>query len=111
VFLFSELSIFLGGLLKTLKKVDPMSAARMAAIAGIIWGLAVGVLMILNVGAEMYMGRLYRGYHTIIPSIGVPEIIALPIAYGITGYIGAYIGALLYNLVAKQFGGIKVDLK
>ena len=97
--------------MKTLKKVDPMSAARLAAIAGILWGLVVGALMLLNVGAEMYMGRLYRGYHTIIPSVGIPEIVALPIAYGITGYIGAYVGALLYNYVAKKFGGIKVDLK
>lgn len=88
-----------------------MSAAKVAAIAGIIWGIVVGVLMLLNIGVETYMGRLYRGYHTIDVLVSLPEIISLPVAYGVTGFIAAYIGALLYNFVAKKFGGVKVDLK
>ena len=88
-----------------------MSAAKLAAIAGILWGLLVGVLVLLNMGIELYMGRLYRGYHTIDFLVDIPDIVALPLAYGITAFITAYIGALLYNFVAKKFGGIKVDLK
>jgi hypothetical protein len=97
--------------LKTLKKIDPMSAARLAAVAGFIWGLAVGVLVFIGTDVAQYMGRMYMGYQAMLPVTGVAMIVALPIAYCITGFIGAYICALLYNFVAGKFGGIKIDLK
>ena len=103
--------LFLGDLLKTVKKIDPMSAARMAAIAGIIWGILVGVLSFMEVGVQDYMGRFYMGYHRFLPMTGIVEVIILPVAYGMTGFIVAYIGALIYNYVAKKFGGIKIDMK
>lgn len=97
--------------MKILRKIDPMSAARLAAIAGIIWGLVIGILVFLGTGIADSMGRLYVGYEGIMPMVGVAAIIALPIGYGITGFISAYVGAMLYNFVAKKFGGIKIDLK
>jgi hypothetical protein len=36
--------------------------------------------------------------------------LALPVLYGVAGLIFGYLGALVYNLVAKYVGGIKVEL-
>lgn len=97
--------------MKTLTKIDPMSAAKLAAIAGVIWGLIVGALILTGISIAPYLGRFYMAYQTQLPMTGSAIIITLPIAYGVTGFISAYIGAMLYNFVAKQIGGVKVDLK
>ncbi len=91
-----------------------MSAAKLTAVAGVLWGLAVGILLQTNVNIEDYMGRLYLGYQKLemlLSMEGVYAVVYLPIAYGITGFVSAYIGALIYNFVADKIGGIKVDLK
>jgi len=97
--------------LKTLKAIDPMSVAKVAAVLGIIWGLVVGIGIFVGLGIEQYMGRFYTGFGTLMPMVGMAVLIALPIGYGIAGFICGFIGALVYNFVAKQIGGIKVDLK
>jgi len=89
-----------------------MPLAKISGIAGIIWGLLVAIAgMLLSTILTSMMGRLYTGYQMMnLPVEGVASLIALPIAYGVTGFIAAYIGALVYNWIAKQFGGVKVDL-
>lgn len=39
------------------------------------------------------------------------SIIYMPVSYAVVGFISGAIGALLYNLVAKFVGGIKIELK
>jgi hypothetical protein len=99
--------------LKTLKSLDPMSLATMAGIAGAVWGLFVAVAVIfLRSAFTTLMGRFYTVYTNMLPAytFGPAAIIVLPIAYGLTGFVGAYIAGLVYNILAKRFGGIKVDL-
>lgn len=88
-----------------------MSTARVSAIGGVIWGLIVGILIVIGTGVTDYMGRFFTGYQTLMPMTGTVVLIALPIAYGITGLICGYIVALVYNFVAEKFGGIKIDLR
>ena len=42
--------------------------------------------------------------------LGFASIIAMPIIYGIMGFIGGLIGGVLYNLIDKIIGGIKIEL-
>ena len=42
---------------------------------------------------------------------GVGAVIILPLFYGILGGIFAALGAMLYNLIARFFGGIRIDLE
>jgi hypothetical protein len=42
--------------------------------------------------------------------LGAIFIVLLPILYGVMGFIGGIIAALIYNLVAKWIGGIEVDV-
>ena len=43
--------------------------------------------------------------------IGLIIMIAVPIFYGILGFIGGVIGALVYNLAAGVVGGLKFELE
>jgi hypothetical protein len=38
-------------------------------------------------------------------------MIAIPIIYGIIGFIGGAIGALLYNLFAGMVGGVEIEVE
>jgi len=41
---------------------------------------------------------------------GMVFAVAMPIMYGVFGFIGGALGAVLYNLVAGWVGGIEVEL-
>jgi hypothetical protein len=43
--------------------------------------------------------------------LGVGGFIFLPILFAIAGFIGGLIGALLYNLVARWTGGVKLRVE
>ncbi len=99
-------------MLKTLKKVDPMSAAKVAGVSGAIFGLVLAIAVtFVGLSIDQYMGRFYTMFGTMMPMIGYVTLVALPVAYGLTGVIFGYVGSLIYNFVAKQMGGIKIDLK
>jgi len=84
-----------------------MSAAKLAGLMGLVWGVVVGILVaIVGLGFTGYIG-----YTDETPFTGVVAIVAFPILYAISGFIGSYIFALLYNYVASKIGGVKVDLK
>ena len=42
---------------------------------------------------------------------GIIMMIAIPIFYGIMGFIGGAIGAVIYNIAAGIVGGIKLELE
>ena len=42
---------------------------------------------------------------------GMGAVIILPIFYGVIGFIGGIITALLYNLLAGLFGGLELHLQ
>ena len=43
--------------------------------------------------------------------LGTAAPIVLPLAYGIMGWISGYIGAWIYNFVAKSLGGVQVEVE
>jgi hypothetical protein len=99
--------------MKEIKRIDPGSLAKIAALFGVIWGLLMGVLfLILRTAAVEFTGRVFLGFEKVFPIVvGVAAIVLLPILYGITGYIGGYIVAYIYNFIVEKFGGVKIDLK
>jgi hypothetical protein len=98
--------------LKALKAIEPLSSAKVVGVFGAVWGLFVAVAVnFFQSGFEQYMGRFYTVFKIVFPTGGLLELIELPVFYGLIGFVAAYIGATLYNLLAKQMGGIKVDLK
>jgi hypothetical protein len=90
-----------------LKKIGIMSVAKFSGIYGLLIGLIGGIFvavisMIGTTGPDLgALGFVF----------GFGAIIALPIFYGISGFIGGIISAFLFNIIAKMAGGIEMHFK
>ncbi len=91
------------------KRVGPMSVAKIAATLYVVIGLLIGgvISLVAVVGGAMSgtdsgpMGMLF----------GTAAVILLPIFYGCIGFVFSLLGAMLYNLVAGLVGGVELDVQ
>ena len=102
----------------TVRRVGVLSLAKIQGFLMFIFGLIIGVLyglIIMIFGAAITSlaprdeGGAAGGIGTIV--IGLILMIAVPIFYGLMGFVGGAIGALIYNIAARFVGGIKIDLE
>lgn len=77
-----------------LVRVDPHQAG---VVAGIIYAI-LGVLFL----PFLLLGTLASNQSPIGPGFAF----AVPILYGVAGYIGTLLGCFLFNQVARRMGGI-----
>ena len=93
-----------------IKRVVPMSVAKVAAvlyaILGIIFG---GIISVISLAGSALtpdgddagmMGMLF----------GAAAVVILPIFYACLGFVMSLLMAALYNLVAGWVGGVEVDV-
>jgi len=102
----------------TVRRVGVLSLAKMQGLLMFVMGLIIGViygLIIMLFGAAMSSlasrgeGQAMGGISTI--GAGLIIMIALPVFYGIIGFIGGAIGGFIYNIAAGIVGGIQLDLE
>lgn len=94
-----------------------MSFAKMQGVMGLVIGLIIGVIYGLIIiayallGASMLNGNssLAVGGGGVV--IGIVAMVGIPIMYGIIGFIGGAIGALIYNLFAGMVGGVEIEVE
>lgn len=92
--------------MQVLKKIDPLSLAKIYSLIMLIFGFIIGVLA--------STATVFSGAPKPLPTW---VLIALPfmyaIAYGIIGFVFGVFGAWMYNKLAKvnKIGGIKIELK
>ena len=92
-----------------IKRVGPVSCAKILGAIYAIFGLAGGVIFSLISLSGMFAGPTSR-----LPGgalFGAFAIVLLPITYGIIGFVSALIGAWLYNVLAGIVGGIEMDVE
>lgn len=91
-----------------IQKVDVLSSAKMMGMMFVL-GSLVGVAVFLVVAVFMFaVGGGNGGAE--IGGVFLSVIVA-PVLYGILGFIGGAINAVIYNVVAGMGGGgIRVDL-
>lgn len=90
-----------------------MSLGKIQALAGIVIGLIIGLVMLAT---SIFMGSILSTGGAAVPRGGLAmmgglSIITLPILYGLLGFVGGVIGAWIYNIIAKWIGGIEIDLE
>jgi len=68
----------------------------------IIYGLVGGSAVGSNAGLAIGAGGVV---------IGLLIMVGLPIMYGVMGFIGGAIAALLYNLFSNWVGGIEIEVE
>jgi hypothetical protein len=90
-----------------LRKLGVLFSAKLQAIQMAFVGLIAGILYAFG-GAiyELLTGTLNSG-----TALAFLALIGMPIIFAIFGFMAGAIGAVLYNLVARWFGGIEMDFE
>jgi len=102
----------------TIKRFSVFSVAKIQSLLGFVIGLIIGViygLFFMLFGAAM-SSLMPQGENQAMGGLGsvvggIVIMIAVPVFYGILGFIGGAIGALVYNIAAGVVGGIRFDLE
>ncbi|VVB80115.1 Uncharacterised protein [uncultured archaeon] len=111
--------------LREVKKLRILSIAKIALIFGIVFGLFQGIgaglaakqtlvtypdLANLSFSDPSVVGNPQMVFSLIVIKMGWWNILAMPIVLAFVWWLAALISAWIYNLIAKKFGGIKLEL-
>jgi hypothetical protein len=93
-----------------IRNVGVLSVGKVFGCVYALLGLIIGGIfsLISLAGFAAAGGGQNAGPGALI--FGVGAIVAVPIFYGVIGFIGGIITAALYNLVAALVGGVELDL-
>ena len=98
-----------------IRRIDVLSLAKVLGVLYAMLGLVFGLLFSFFslMGAAIGAGMQDAGAEGTVFSLlfGVGAVVAMPILYGIMGFVGGLLTALFYNLTAGFVGGIRLDLE
>lgn len=96
-----------------IRRVSPLSVAKIAGILYAIMGFVFGAILTLitTVMSSALSSAAGSGQNPFGMLFGAAAIVTLPIFYGVLGFIMTLIMAALYNLVAGWVGGIEIDVQ
>ena len=95
-----------------IKRVNPMSAAKIGGVLGVLLGLVIGAcisLFMMLAGSVAGAAANESSMPMVGMLFGAGAVVVLPIFYGVLTFIMTLIYAALYNLAAKFVGGIEVE--
>ena len=100
-----------------IKKLGILSVAKMYAVIMLVisllisvpYGLFIIIFSLTGASSIGGQGGLVLGGGGVV--FGLLFMVGLPILYGVIGFIGGAIGALLYNLFAGFVGGIEIEVE
>ena len=92
-----------------LKRVGVLSVAKIGGIINAVMGLIIGLFM----GAMFSLMPMNNPDMPswLAPSFGAGAVVFMPIMYGMFGFVGGAIGAVVYNLFAGMVGGLELHLE
>jgi hypothetical protein len=94
-----------------IRRVGPLSVAKISGVLYALMGLFIGgIFSLISVAGVAFAPQ---GSNAGFPGMlfGVGAIVALPIFYGLLGFVMSLIAAGLYNLIAGWVGGIELDIQ
>lgn len=93
-----------------IKRIGPLSFAKLAAVLHAVMGLVVGGVFSL-VGLAGGFASETAGAAGVGAILGVAAIVVFPIFYGLMGFVFTLFGAWLYNFAADFVGGVEVGIQ
>ena len=92
-----------------IKRVGPLSCARIVAVLDAIIGLFIGA----GLSLMALVGGLGSGAEGAAVGVifGVGAVIIVPVMYGCFGFVVALVMAWLYNVLADMVGGVEIELQ
>jgi hypothetical protein len=99
--------------MRKIKKFNPLSVMRLAAICYGALGLFEGILftmvfLVIGLSGQDAMPGMPR---FLAPLFGVFSVVFFPILFAVFGAIGGGLGAVIYNVAARFVGGIEVEVE
>jgi hypothetical protein len=93
-----------------IKRINPMSIAKIAGVVYAVIGLLIGaILSLAAIGGSMFLPQENGGAFGAI--FGVAAIVLAPIFYGALGFVTTFIGALLFNAASGLTGGVEIEVQ
>ena len=93
-----------------IKRIGPMSFAKVAGVVYAGIGLLIGALVsLVSIGGSMFMPEGEAGMLGAL--FGVAAIVLMPVFYGVLGFVMSYIGALIFNAAAGIAGGVEIEVQ
>ena len=96
-----------------LKKVGPLSCAKLSGalygVMGLMFGAIVSLISLLGIGLGQMGNQAAGGVPSLI--FGVGAVVFIPVLYGALGFVLGLITAGLYNWIARGIGGLQVELE
>lgn len=93
-----------------IRRIAPLSLAKMLAslyaCLGLLVGAALSSFALLGVALAANAPRLPRFFGLLV---GAGAVIALPLFYGLLGFVVGGLVAVLYNGLAGVLGGIEIE--
>lgn len=96
----------------TIKRIDPMSLARITGLLYAVLGLLLGALLsvISFTMASILPTSVPSQFGVFRMLFGVGAVILLPCLYGALGFVGGLLSAAIYNGLAKAIGGVVIEI-
>lgn len=96
-----------------IRRVSPLSAAKVAGALYALLGLIFGALFSLAAiaGSMASLANDSGGGAAFGALFGVGAVVLFPLFYGALGFVMTFIMAALYNLIAGMVGGVEVDVQ
>lgn len=100
-----------------INKLGIFSFAKMQGVMGFVIGLIIGVIYgVIIIGYSLLGASLVGNDAKLAVGgggvvIGIVAMIGIPITYGILGFIGGAIGAVVYNIFAGLVGGVEIEVE
>jgi hypothetical protein len=98
--------------MQELKRIDVESAARMGAVSLAGVGAVIGAIIVVMalVWQSCNKMMIYGDLGTAVLGAILGYLMAI-LFYACIGYIGGFVGALVYNTAAARWGGVKIEIK
>jgi ABC-type xylose transport system permease subunit len=98
--------------MQRIQRIGVISLAKIQGLLFLLFGLLFGLLYGVIVSIVGIVAAATGEKEALILVIaGVACIIGFPLLYGGMGFVMGALMAWLYNLVARRFGGLEIDLE
>ena len=100
-----------------IKRISPMSCAKVGGLLYAVIGLLVGgcislvMLLMTTLGGMIPEDEAPMAGAALGMMFGAGAIVIMPIFYGVLGFIGGALTALAYNLIAGWTGGLEIEVQ
>ena len=94
-----------------LKHIGVLSAAKISGVMYAAMGLILGLILAGVFSLLPMAGRSSDVPAWLAPAFGIGSLIFMPIMYGLIGFVGGAIGAVIYNVFAGMVGGVELQLE